>query len=195
MGASRPTPIDRRDRTEPLNRRRNRGCAEMSRTGLFPTCRRRTRRLSGLCGFYRAAAESRGELPLAALIAAAMSVDRPSSPISTYISIGFLPILIYAGTKLGGYHNMLLTVVADSTSEARVAGAGHGLLRAVVDTRTLATKCCHNVWQRGSAWLQIAATLFGRDFPAAREDRPRVNPSSLIDSTRSCGVGAGQRLR
>jgi len=90
---------------------------------------------------------------------------------------------------------MLLTVVADSTSEARVAGAGHGLLRAVVDTRTLATKCCHNVWQRGSAWLQIAATLFGRDFPAAREDRPRVNPSSLIDSTRSCGVGAGQRLR
>ena len=117
---------------------------------------------------------------------------------------------------------MLSTVVADSTSEARVAGAGHGLLRAVVDTRTLATKCCHNVWQRGSAWLQVAATLFGRGFPAAREDRPRVNTRdrglgkrltgiydnlhypgetfvpvcrSLIDATRSCGVGAGQRLR
>ena len=163
----------------------------MSRTSLYPTCWRRTRRLSELSGLYRAAAESRGKLPLAALIAAAMSVDRPSSPILTYISIGFLPILIYAGTKLGGYHNMLLTVVADSTSEARVARAGHGSLRAVVDTRTFAA----NVWQRRSAWLQIAATLFGRDFPAAREDRPRVNPSSLIDSTRSCGVGAGQRLR
>ena len=36
MGVSLPTPIDRRDRTEPLNRRRNRGCAEMFPHGFVP---------------------------------------------------------------------------------------------------------------------------------------------------------------
>ena len=97
--------------------------------------------------YYRTAAERRGNMLPAALIAAAMSVDRPSSPILTYISIGFLPMLIYAEGEQGSNHSMLfLARVPRSPNwpafELVTAFA------AVVDTRTLATKCCHNVWQR-----------------------------------------------
>jgi hypothetical protein len=57
---------------------------------------------------YRTAAERRGNMALAAPLAAAMCNDRLTLPMLTYISIGIVSNLIYAEENFGADHNMLL---------------------------------------------------------------------------------------
>jgi hypothetical protein len=161
-------------------------CAEIFR----PRLARLTRGERAGCSivrFYRAAAERRGNLPLVVLRGAAMSIDWQRSQVLTYISIGFSGILIYAGIKLKGGYNMLLIVRVGRASGRAVPGGGRGLSRAVEDLRTLATKCCHNLWRSGSAWMQIGAIGSGRDYRRHRRiarERVCVTAGRGIEVTR-----------
>ncbi len=84
-------------------------------------------------------------MALAAPLAAAMCNDRLTLPTLTYISIGFVSNLIYAEENFGADHNMLLILGVRGRLGLGVPRAGHGLLRAVAEIRTLATKCCYAV--------------------------------------------------
>ena len=78
---------------------------------------------------YRAAAERRGNMALAAPLAAAMCNDRLTLPMLTYISIGFVSNLIYAEENFGVDHNMLLIRGALAHRKSGNLQAGHDVLR------------------------------------------------------------------
>ena len=52
---------------------------------------------------------------------------------------------------------MLLVTLVWGVSGVEGSPAGQGLLRAIADIRTLATKCCHNLRQRRLVWVRIKA--------------------------------------
>jgi hypothetical protein len=95
--------------------------------------------------FYRAAAERRGNMALAAPLAAAMCNDRLTLPMLTYISIGFVSNLIYAEENFGADHNMLLIGRVWAHRDLPISELARACCGQSLHLRTIATKCCHSV--------------------------------------------------
>jgi len=133
---------------------------------------------------------------LAAPLATAMCNGSAALQTLTYISIGFLDDLIYAEDNIGVDHNMLLIGGVFARSGSAVLEPVTACCGCSRSIRTLATKCCHNVRQGKSAWMQIVAAFAGYgDEPDWRISEERLPGHAGLGTRRNSGfTGNLQRI-